>query len=225
MWRTLVIATALLGGCVPSGTTIDIRDAHAFVPNARLSLGQPGELSRGTAFELGVAQTHGRSSQTLAAGESSALRSGTFSGPRELSNEVRATMVDAAARFRTSGTGNLWVEGLLGLGYADLAYTVSSGSRHVNDDTSQVGLLGGIGMVWQVLPGTSAQARLTLLNGMGIEDDTDVERWELALAQAIGRHAELRAGYMWWDIKTTRHRLSEVRSRISGPALGLALSF
>jgi hypothetical protein len=225
MWRTLVIATALLGGCAPSGTKLDIRDTEAFVPYARLSLGQPGELRRGTAFELGVAQTHARSSQTLPAGESSALRSGTFSGPRELSNEVRATVVDAAARFRSSGAENLWVEGLLGLGYAELAYTVSSGNRHVSDDATQLGVLGGIGMVWRVLPGTSAQARLTLLNGMGIEDDTDVDRWEIAVAQAIGRHAELRAGYMWWDIKTTRHRLSDVRSRISGPALGFALSF
>ena len=88
MLRMLAFSSLLLAGCIPSGTTIEIHDKETFTPNVRLSLGQPGELRAGPAFELGVAQTRGRGTQFIPAGESSSLGSETFYGPREISSEL-----------------------------------------------------------------------------------------------------------------------------------------
>ena len=226
MWRVLVLASLLLAGCIPSGTTIEIHDRNAFTPNVRLSLGQPGELRAGPAFELGVAQTRGRGTQFIPAGESSSLGAETFYGPREISSETRATIVEAAARIRNfPPEGNVGFELLGGLGYASYDFAVASGNRRVADATSALGVVGGVGVIWRVLPSTSLHGRFSVFSSAGVAEESGVERWEVALAQAIGRHLSLRAGYASWDVKSTRTGFSDVRARLSGPALGVELSF
>jgi len=226
MLRMLAFSSLLLAGCIPSGTTIDIHDKETFTPNVRLSLGQPGELRAGPAFELGVAQTRGRGTQFIPAGESSSLGSETFYGPREISSETRATIVEAAARMRNfPPEGRVGFELLGGLGYASYDFAVAAGNRRVADGTSALGVVYGVGVIWRVLPSTSVQGRFSVFSSVGVAEESGAERWEIALAQAIGHHLALRGGYSSWDVKSTRTGFSDVRARLSGPALGVELSF
>ena len=226
MWRVLALSSLVLAGCIPSGTTIEINDKEAFTPNMRLSLGQPGEVRAGPAFELGVAQSRGRGTQFIPAGESSSLGAETFYGPREISSETRATIVEAAARMRNfPPEGHVGFELLGGVGYASYDFAMASGNRRVADGTSALGVVGGVGIIWRVLPSTSVQGRFSVFSSVGVTEESGVERWEIALAQAIGRHLALRAGYASWEIKSTRTGFSDVHTRLSGPALGVELSF
>ena len=226
MWRVFALSSLVLAGCIPSGTTIEIHDKNAFTPNVRLSLGQPGEVRAGGAFELGVAQSRGRGTQFIPAGESSSLGPETFYGPREISSEARATIVEAAGRMRNfSPEGKVGFELLGGLGYASYDFAMASGNRRVADGTSALGVVAGVGVIWRVLPSTSVHGRFSIFSSTGVTEESGVERWEIALAQAIGHHLALRAGYASWDVKSTRTGLSDVRARLAGPALGVELNF
>ena len=67
--------------------------------------------------------------------------------------------------------------------------------------------------------------RLSLFRTVGFFEETEVNRVELALVQALGRHAAVRAGYSFWAIDATHLGGSEVSARLSGPMLGLDLNF
>jgi hypothetical protein len=76
-----------------------------------------------------------------------------------------------------------------------------------------------------VLPKTSAQGRLTYFTSTLVTEKSELERWDLAAVQALGRNVSLRAGYSWWELKSTRAGASDVHAQLSGPSLGLELSF
>ena len=225
-----VLAAVLLAGCVASGTTLEVHDADVFVPNLRVSIGKgdeaPSALRSGGAFELGVSQARGESTQQLGSGQRSTLGSQTFYGPQQIGTEARVTVLDAVGRVRTMGPEQkVGFELFGGLGYARYDFAVLQGGRRFEDGTGAVGLTGGVGLVWRLLPSTSAQGRFTYFASTGVTEKSEIERWDAAAVQALGRNVSLRAGYSWWELKSTRGGSSDVHARLSGPSLGLELSF
>ena len=230
MRRAFLATTLLLSGCAASNTTVDLKDSGVFIPSLRASLGPrggtPSETRPGAALELGISQASGSGTQSLAAGQTVMLGSQSFSGPREISSDVRATLVDAAARWRFFGAEErIGFELLGGLSYANLDFTVASGGARGSDNFSTLGVTGGVGLLWRLRPGTSAQARMTGFWGATSNEDAQVTRGELALAQALGRNISLRGGYAWWEIRSDRVAGSDLRARLSGPMLGLEFGF
>src|SRR5437667_10903787 len=231
MSRALVCCTALfIAGCTSTGTAIDIGDHRVFVPSARISIGTRGEMptdpQRGGALELGASYASGKSQQSLSAGQRIDMGDQSFSGPRETTNEVKAAMLDGALRQRFFGASQrVGFEVLLGLAYSQLVFAVSSAGRRGANTDGSLGVLFGAGVLWRVQPGTSAQARLSFFRAGGFFGETEVNRVELALVQAVGRHAALRAGWSSWAIDASHLVGSEVSARLSGPMLGLDLSF
>jgi hypothetical protein len=224
------LAACLAAGCSTTSTTIDIGDHRAFVPSARLSIGPasdtPSEPKPGSAFELGVSRASGGSTQSLSAGQQVQLAEQSYNGPRMMTNEIDATLLDAAARLRSfDATQRVGFELLLGFGYADLNVSVSSGARRNSDHYNSLGVLFGVGVIARLRPGTSAQARLSLFRAADLTEETEVNRLDLAVVQALGRNAALRAGWAFWAIDATRSGHSDVSARLSGPALGLDISF
>jgi hypothetical protein len=234
MSRALVFYTAvtacLVAGCTSTGTAIDIGDHRVFVPSARISIGTRGEMlsdpQPGGALELGVSYASGKSQQSLSAGQRIDMGDQSFSGPRDTTNEVKAAMFDGALRQRFFGASQrVGFEVLLGLAYSQLVFAVSSAGRRGANTDGSLGVLFGAGVLWRVQPGTSAQARLSLFRAGGFFGETEVNRVELALAQAVGRHAALRAGWSFWAIDASHLVGSEVSARLSGPTLGFDLNF
>lgn len=86
--------------------------------------------------------------------------------------------------------------------------------------------------MWKFLPRTSLQSRLTLFGSGETEGVTGAARWDLFVAQALGRHAALRAGLTSWGVVSQREAdedsstlNSRIRAGFSGFALGLDLMF
>ena len=233
MWRALActaVTACLVAGCASTNTAVDIGDHRVFVPTARISIGARGEMPSepqpGGAVELGASYASGKSRQSLSAGQRIAMGDQSFSGPIETTNEVKAAIFDGAWRHRFFGASQIvGAEVLLGLAYSQLVFAVSSGERRGANTDGSLGLLVGGGLLWRVQPGTSAHARLSLFSSGGFFEKIEVNRVELALVQALGRHAALRAGYSFWAIDTKHLGGSEVSARLSGPMLGFDLSF
>src|SRR3989442_6257108 len=197
------LAAVLAAGCTSAGTAIDIGDHRVFVPSARISIGTRGEMASdpqpGGALELGASYASGRSQQSLSAGQRIDMGDQSFSGPRDTTNEVKAAMFDGALRQRFFGASErLGFEVLLCLAYSQLVFAVSSAGRRGANTDGSLGVLVGAGVLWRVQPGTSAQARLSFFRAGGFFGETEVNRVELALVQAGGRHAALRAGWSVW---------------------------
>ena len=224
------LAAVLAAGCTSTGTAIDIGDHRVFVPSARISIGTRGETptdpQSGGALELGASYASGKGQQSLSAGQRIDMGDQSFSGPRETTNEVKAAMFEGALRQRFFGASQrVGFEVLLGLAYSQLVFAVSSAGRRGANTDGSLGVLVGAGVLWRVQPGTSAQARLSFFRAGGFFGETEVNRVELALVQAVGRHAALRAGWSSWAIDASHLVGSEVSARLSGPMLGLDLSF
>ena len=226
-----VVLLALVAGCTSTGTAIEVDQSGRFVPTARVSISMPKTSSPsdpqdGTAIELGIAGVKGRSTQTLGGGQRVELGDRTFNGPVTLENEARATLVDGALRWRrfTEGRG-LGIELLGGVGYVNADFAATGGGQRGSESFNSLGLVGGIGGIWRLAPSTSVQARYSLFLTGGWFDETDVQRIDLALVQALGRNFALRAGWQAWAIESKHVGRSEISARLRGPSLGMEISF
>jgi hypothetical protein len=231
----LLAAAAALAGCAgPTTTGIAMSDHGTLVPSGRITIDftrgadGPSRPHTGHALEIGGTRVTGEDRQELAAGSLPVVFGGrSFAAPNELRHEFDFRFAELAYRYRHFfGTGEFGLEALGGIGYAQLELTVTSAAQRANDKLSNGGLLAGVGMVWKLLPSTSLQSRLTLFTG-GVEDVNDATRFDIHLAQAIGRHAVLRAGFATWRVHAEDDSSvnSSIRMRFSGPALGLELAF
>jgi hypothetical protein len=221
---------ALAAGCTSTGTAIETDQGGRLVSSARVSIGfrgdTPADPHDGLALELGAATVKGRSTQTLASGQRVELGGETFNGPTTIENETRATMLDGAFRWRRfTASRVLGIELLGGLSYANLEFTSTGPAEWGREGLGKFGLLGGLGGIWRIGSGTSLHARYSSFATFRLFEETDVRRLELALAQALGRHFIVRAGYQSWAIESKQLLRSEVSTRLRGPSLGLELAF
>ena len=224
------ILLALAAGCTSTRTPVEVDQGGRFVPSARVSIGlradTPADPHDGAALELGIASAKGRSTQSLASGQRVELGGETFNGPATIENEARATMLDGALRWRRFTAGRvLGIELVGGVGYANLDFTTTGPAERGSEGANSFGLLGGIGGIWRIGSSTSLHARYSLFGTFGLFEETEVKRFEVALAQALGRHFIVRAGYQSWELESKALLRSEVSARLRGPSLGLELAF
>lgn len=238
MGRWIGVVLALLAGCTTDTTNINARDNSVFLPSGRISIDIAPEVShpsvphRGHSLELGASGGRGEDRQELTAGQDPVVFGGrTFNAPAALQHEFDFRFLEAAYRFRRFfGTSQRFgIEVLGGLARAELDLTVSSPAQSAQEEMQSAGIVGGFGLLWKFRPTTSLQSRLSLFASGDEDGVSNAQRVEVHLAQAIGRHASLRAGYADWKIDSDREydtaTRSAVRARFSGFALGLDLMF
>lgn len=238
MGRLIVVGLVLLAGCVTDTTDIAIRDNGVFLPSGRISIDIAPEVSApavphsGHALELGAGGGRGSDKQQLVSGNDPVIFGGrTFNGPAVLEHEFRFHFLEAAYRFRRFfGTSQKFgFEALGGLAHAELDLKVSSPAQSAREEVNSGGIVGGIGLILKLRPTTSLQSRLSLFASGDEGGISDARRVEVHLAQAIGRHASLRAGFADWRVNSEREyddaTRSPIRARFSGFALGLDLMF
>jgi hypothetical protein len=232
---------------------IDVKDDHVFVASVRVSWdlvpppwrgsdpGQPpSQPKSGGAVELEALRVRGDGSQSVPAGEAPVgLGHQTFPSPQDLHYDFRFTHSSVYWRqrgfFRNAPLG---AEALIGLAHDEIDLAVSSSTHgSARQAFDEYGPFLGFGAIWRVRFGTSVQARYTYANFFGHvmrNDDwsASAQRLEGTVAQALGRHASLRAGYAWWRIKqplgydyANATPTSDIRIGFHGPSLGLDLQF
>lgn len=237
----ILAAAAALAGCASQSTSdISATDRSVFVPSGRIGIDisprveAPSRPHTGHGIELGASGGSGDDRQELAAGENPIVFAGrSFAAPEDFRHEFDFRFAEIAYRYRRFfGNGDFGIEGLGGLGFARLDLTLATATERVSERLDNAGLVGGFGVVWKFLPSTSVQSRITVFFSGKNESVTDAARFEVYLAQAIGRHAALRAGYAAWSVRSEREENdnlfsdnSPIRVRFAGPALGLELAF
>jgi hypothetical protein len=231
-----------LTGCadLTIGTSdISATDRSVVIPSGRISidLSQRGESPAaphtGHAIELGASGASGDAEQQLAAGELPIVFGGrTFNAPVALRHDFDWRFYEVAYRYRHFFGGGFGIEALGGLGFAELDFRVDSAGQSAREKMSNGGVLGGVGLLWKLRPSTSLQSRAVVFLSGQFEDVSTITRLEVYAAQALGRHAALRAGWSTWNVRSIREandnlssRNSPLRLRFSGPALGLDLAF
>lgn len=239
----LAMAGALfLAGCFSHGTTssIDLNDTAAVIPTVRMSVDfgdRPGPRSHphtSHAFELGLSGATGTDSMHVEAGQQPIVFGGeTFASPQDLRAEFDFRFVEAAYRFRyVSENRGLGIETLVGLAYARLGLRLTGVNKVAAEKLDGTGVVVSLGAILRLWSSGSVQLRGSGFASTSSEGVSSVGRYEISLAQALGRNAAVRIGYAGWDVRSRREdddfsfsNLSPIRLRFSGPALGLDLLF
>jgi hypothetical protein len=120
---------------------------------------------------------------------------------------------------------------VIGPGYAQLGLTVAGVSQRAAERLRDGGVVVGLGAMLRFWGSTSVNFRATGFASGSTDGVTNAARYDVYLAQALGRYAGIRAGYSWWNVSSEREddygssHLSPIRVRFSGPQLGLELMF
>lgn len=189
----------------------------------------------GHSFELGASGTKGSDEQDRTLGQPP-LRFGgqTFAAPTTIQYDFRFRFYELAYRYRHffGASRAIGIEGLGGLGHAQMELTASTPGQRATDTLESGGIVLGVGGIWNFLPQTSLQGRLTVFGSGEREGITGAARFDLFVAQAIGRHAAVRAGLTGWGLSSARDEHedstspnSHIRASFGGLALGLEVMF
>jgi len=238
----VLLAAAALAGCAgPTTSELNVTDRSTFIPSARVAVDIAGESGPRSephsshAIELGLSGGRGSDKQDLNSGDRPiVLGSQTFTAPQELRSEFDFRFVELAYRYRRffGSSRTFGIEGLAGLAYADLGLTVSGATQRASERLGNGGIVVSVGGIWRFRPTTSLQARLAFFGSGKTEGITGANRFDVYVAQALGQHAALRAGFSSWALRSEREGednstsvKSPIQVRFSGPALGLELMF
>lgn len=229
------LAALVVAGCAgSSGTGIEVSDRGVVVPSARASidLGRspdvtPSDPHSGHAIELGYARAKGSSTQTLSPGEDTVVIGGrSFSPPQQLKNDATIGFFDVMYRWRRFvDSGAFGIELLGGGTYTSMDYATMTPAQRGSDGIHTWGLVGGLGGILRLRPGTSVQARGVWFGTVEIWGSTSGRRFDINFVQALGPNVSLRAGYTSWDVDSDRNFGSKLNATLSGPAIGIELHF
>jgi hypothetical protein len=238
-----LLAAALATGCADLTTNeINVQDRGVFLPEGRLSIdisprgeSPPAVPHTGHAIELMASGGSGEDDQNLGAGENPVVFGGrTFGSPVALHHEAEFRFASIAYRYRHFfGAGKTFgIEGMGGLGFAELDLDVSSATTRASDKLSSGGLVGAFGIIWKFFPTTALHSRIMVFGSGDNEGVSVASRLDLYISQSLGSHFLLRAGWATWGVHSAREFNSNLSSgnspinvRFSGPALGLDLAF
>lgn len=243
MIRLAMLLAVLLSGCADLTTKrIEATDNSVFLPEARVSVDisprgdNPAVPHTGHGIELGVTGGKGDDKQVTDAGDRPVVFGGrTFTSPVELRHEFDFRFASLAYRYRHffGGPGGTFgIEGVGGLGYAELDLEVASATQRAQEKLGSGGIVLGVGLVWKFWPTTSLQSRLTVFGSGDDEGVSSASRLDVYVVQSLGRHAAVRAGWASWGVRSVREDnedntsgKSPINVRLSGPALGLEVMF
>jgi hypothetical protein len=236
-----VLAAALAASpALADHREIKVEDPGTVLPSARIGIDieprgeRPSVPHTGHGIELGVTGTTGKDHQSRIAGAPPLVFGGrVFAAPNELNHEFDFAYVELVYRYRHffGESRTFGIEGLGGLGYAAFDLTITSPTQRAQEKLRNAGLVAGFGVIWKFLPTTSLQSRLSLFGSGDTEGISGAGRWDLFLAQALGRYAAVRAGITGWGLTSSREDHDDssinslIRARFGSLGIGLELAF
>lgn len=239
-----------LGGCGCNGypcvqrTTSDIRiEDQVVLPSLRVAMDFTGRAPDGPssphtahAIEAAISGSQGSAEQTLPAGQQPVVFGGqTFNAPQAIHYDFSFRDAEVLYRYRHlfGRQRRIGVEGVAGLGYLGVDLRASSASQSARDKLNTLVVPVGGGVIWKLWPTTSVQARYMYFQSFSDYDGvTNAQRFDIHLAQAIGRYAGVRLGYADWTVTSLREKRGEgapatspIELRMRGPTAGLEVMF
>lgn len=236
--RCVVAALALaLGACAvyspspPPASKLTVSDDNVFQPVMRVvvqsdSASAPSDPHTGHALELGYTRGSGTSSQDVSSNYVS-FGGRRFDAPARLDSSFTLTYVDMTYRGRlVDRDSGLGLDLLVGIAGAQFDLEVASANQRTSESLSSPGGQIGLGVLWRVHEGTSLHARGVWFRSFDVTEISRGYRYDVALAQALGRNVAVRAGYSWWRLQSERGETSSpIVVDLRGPTLGLELLF
>lgn len=198
---------------------------------------QPSVPHTGHGIEIGLTGTsEGKDEQVRTSGEQPLAFGGrTFAAPTTIRYEFDFRYFELAYRYRHffGASQAFGIEGLAGIGAAELNLTASTAAQSASERLNSGGLVFGAGIVWRFLPQTSLQSRITLFGSGDREGVTSAARLDVMVAHALARNVSLRGGLTSWgvvsqredDEVTTASPNSKIAAGLGGLALGLEVMF
>jgi hypothetical protein len=236
----LLAAALLAAPALANHRDIEVED-NTFVPSLRIGIDiapradDPSVPHTGHGIEIGFTGTSGEDSQARRAGAPTLVFGGqAFAAPTTLNYDFDFRFLELAYRYRHffGASRTFGIEALGGLGFAELDLGVSSVTQSAREKLQSGGLVGGFGIVWKFLPQTSLQSRITIFGSGDREGVTGAARFDVFVAQALGRHAAVRVGLTSWGLASERDDdddfgsfNSHLRAGFGGLAAGLELAF
>jgi hypothetical protein len=233
----LALITIAIAGCGNSPSTdndVDFSSSNVLIPGARVSVDlsrsstEPSVPHTGHAIEVELTGANAHDTQALGP-EPIALGGQVFSGPQDLRGDSRYRYGEVSYRYRRffGQSQAFGIELLGGIARSQLDLTVTGASQSASQRFGDNGVTGSVGGIWRFRQTTSLQARFLVF----LSDNSDAYRFDLQVAQALGRNASLRAGVAKWyvDVEADQvagaMRSSNLGVRLWGPTLGLDLAF
>jgi hypothetical protein len=236
----LLAASLLAAPALANHRDIEVED-NVFIPSLRIGVDiaprgeAPSVPHTGHGIEIGFTGTSGEDSQARTTSAPALTFGGqTFLSPTTLNYDFDFRFLELAYRYRHffGASRTFGIEALGGLGWAELDLGVSNATQSAREKLQSGGLVGGFGIVWKFLPQTSLQSRITVFGSGDREGVTAAARFDLFVAQALGRHAAVRVGLTSWGLASARDEdddfgsfNSQIRAGFGGLALGLELAF
>jgi hypothetical protein len=230
---------ALLAPCAALANSTSDIDASggSLVPSLGITIGLSGESSLPSAsgsshaIELGYAAARAKDRDRLRVGDNPiVVGDQTFTGAQDLNYSQSIQFADLAYRYRRwlDSDSRFAVEVLGGAGWAALNLKVDGAAQSAQERLNNAGVLLGVGALWRFLPNTALQARAMGMFSGSTEGVTRAGRFEVTLTQALGRHAQLRAGLGALSVYSARENdgdSNSAKSPIRASAGGLVLGF
>lgn len=196
---------------------------------------EPSAPHTGHGIEIGLTGAKGDDQQTRGAGDPP-LRFGgqTFAAPATIEYDFRFSYFELAYRYRHffGATKKLGIEGLAGIGSAEMEIEASTPAQRATETLQSGGLVFGVGLVWNFLPRTSLQSRMTVFGSGEREGVTGAARFDVMVAHALARNIALRGGLVSWALSSQRDEdedvsspNSHIRARFAGLGIGLDVTF
>lgn len=243
--RKIAMANMVCAGCVLlslagcASSPIEMKDRKAGTPSLRLAVSldddktAPSTYRSGSAIEIGFAKVHANGDQTLAAGQEPVLINGvTFAAPTTIHNNLNFNYTSMAYRWRKfPDDSKLGFEFFGGIGRASLDMDLTSGAQSASGKYLNAGLHYGAAAIWRARPTTTLQLRWSGFdspsNFLALDEGVSgLGRYELLLTQALGEHAELRAGFSKWQVNGAAGPVdSQFDVTFSGPEVELGFNF
>jgi hypothetical protein len=232
------VAATLVSGVAHAQGDIEATELGAFIPSLRLSVNigaaEGPVLPRSEhAIEAGISGGSGEDEQNL--GERAQFGGRSFPTGTTLRHEFDFRFAEVAYRYqRFFGDSRAFgMELLGGVGFAEFEFSTRSTTQSASEKMSNVGLVGGIGVVWRFRPSASLQSRLTLFGSGDSDGVTGAARFDLHVAWAFTRNFGVRAGVANWGIVSERSGAngagttgdSRIIAGMGGLSLGLDLMF
>jgi hypothetical protein len=194
-------------------------------------------------FEIQHTRMKGADTQTLSAGETMSLTSRQVTGPQVVRHRVDLNYTHIAYSATTKFPGNppsFELDAFIGIGQVDFRLHSDAsvdGPDALGAHLVHTGMPMGVGLRWWFVEKSALEGRLLLFTGnpliylaagagFGNGSQTDLWQAELVWVFAPIKYLAIRAGFATLDY-TPKKRSGEsiIESRLSGPFLGLALSF
>lgn len=232
----LLFTLSLIGCANNSATRIDARDNSVAIGEMRMAynfdnIKEAATPHTGHAVVLGVTKTSGKANQSLAAGQSPIIHGDkTFTAPQQLQNEFELTQRELSWRYRkfrsNEGKPGVWgLELSAGLGNTLLDLKVSTATQVATKNIERYGALAGVGLLYNLSPVSSFQAKFSVYYAPLAYGINDIERLDLVYARSFHDNLRLRAGYSFWHLTGNNSSESGFKLEFSGPVLALDLEF